>query len=119
METGMAEQASGRIGPDDTRLHHAIHYIHAHFAEPLSIGDIARAAGCDSGYFTRFFKAMAGLPPRRYLTEVRFERAKDLVRNSRKSMTQIAAECGFADQSHMTNIFRKRVGMTPTAFRDA
>ena len=38
---------------------------------------------------------------------------------SRKSMTQIAAECGFADQSHMTNIFRRRVGMTPTAFRDA
>ncbi len=115
----MAEDAWGQARLDDSRLHLAIRYIHAHFAEPLSIGDIARAAGCDSGYFTRFFKAMAGLPPRRYLTEVRFERAKDLIRNSSKSMTQIAAECGFADQSHMTNIFRKRVGMTPTAFRAA
>lgn len=103
----------------DARLLLAIGYIHAHFAEPLSIGDIARAAGVNSGYFTRFFKATAGVPPRRYLTEVRFERAKELIRTSRKSMTQIAAECGFADQSHMTNIFRRRVGMTPTAFRES
>jgi AraC family transcriptional regulator len=85
----------------------------------MSIGDIARAAGVDSGCFTRFFKATAGVPPRRYLTEVRFERAKDLIRTSRKSMTQVAAECGFADQSHMTNVFRRRVGMTPKAFRHA
>ena len=68
---------------------------------------------------TRFFKAIAGVPTRAYLTEVRFERAKALIRGTSKSMTQIAADCGFADQSHMTNVFRKRVGMTPTEFRSA
>lgn len=103
----------------DARLLRAIGYIHAHFSEPLSIGDIARAAGFKSGYFTRFFKATAGVSPRGYLTEVRIERAKELIRGSRKSMAQIAEECGFLDQSHLSNIFRRRVGMTPKAFRDA
>lgn len=102
----------------DARLLLAIGYIHAHFSEPLTIGDIARAAGFHSGHFTRFFKATAGVPPRRYLTEVRVERAKELIRTSDKSITQIAEECGFVDQSHLSNIFRSRVGMTPRAFRD-
>jgi AraC family transcriptional regulator len=119
VETLALEHAPGPVRMRDARLDLAIDYIHAHYAEPLTIAEIARAAGVASGYFTRFFKAIAGVPPRAYLTEVRFERAKVLIRSTSKSMTQIAADCGFADQSHMTNVFRKRVGMTPTEFRSA
>jgi AraC family transcriptional regulator len=101
----------------DDRLLLAMDYIHAHLGEPISIDDIARAAGVASSRFSRMFKSAAGIAPRLYLTEARFERAKDLIRNSRKTLTQIAAESGFTDQSHMNHIFRRRVGMTPKAFR--
>lgn len=114
----MMDMTSIETAADD-RLLLAIGYIHAHFDEPMSVGDIAQAAGVTAGYFTRFFKATAGMPPRRYLTEVRFERAKVLIRTTNKSMTQIAAECGFADQSHMTQVFHRRVGMTPKSYRSA
>jgi AraC family transcriptional regulator len=101
----------------DERLLLAMDYIHAHLGEPISVGDIARAAGVATPRFSRLFKTAAGVAPRRYLTEARFARAKELIRNSAKNLTQIAAESGFTDQSHMNHIFRRRVGMTPKAFR--
>jgi AraC-like DNA-binding protein len=101
----------------EARLRRAMDYIHAHLAEPISVRDIAMAAGVSTGSFSRLFKSAAGVPPRRYLTEARFARAMELMRNSGKNLTQIAAESGFTDQSHMNHIFRRRVGMTPKAFR--
>jgi AraC family transcriptional regulator len=98
-------------------LFRAMSYIHAHLGEQVSVDDIARATGVDARRFTRLFKKMAGVPPRRYLTQARIERVKELMHNSEKNLTQIAVEAGFADQSHMTNVFRRYAGMTPKAFR--
>jgi transcriptional regulator GlxA family with amidase domain len=106
-------------GIADARLLRAIIYIHTHLAEPVSIDDIARAAGVSVGYFTRLFKKLAGMPPRRYLTEARFERAKELLRKSEKNLAQVAAETGFADQSHLTQTFRRHAGTTAKAFRES
>ena len=106
-------------GIADVRLLRAIIYIHTHLAEPVSIDDIAGAAGLSVGYFTRLFKKLAGVPPRRYLTEARFERAKELLRKSGKNLTQIASETGFGDQSHLTQTFRRHVGTTAKAFRES
>src|SRR5262245_52182410 len=95
----------------------AVDYIHAHLGERLSLEDIAKAAGLAGARLTRQFKKQAGIAPRLYLTEARFELAKMLIRTSAKTLTQIAAEAGFTDQSHMTHTFRRRTGMTPKAFR--
>jgi AraC family transcriptional regulator len=103
--------------PSAVELFRAMSYIHAHLRERVSVDDIARAAGVDARRFTRLFKKMAGVPPRWYLTQARVELAKELMRSSEKNLTQIAAEAGFLDQSHMTNVFRRHAGMTPTAFR--
>jgi AraC family transcriptional regulator len=112
---GRRFEASARFS--DARLLRAIIYIHTHLAEPVSIDDIATAAGVKANYFTRLFKRLAGVPPRRYLTEARFERAKELLRGSEKTLTQIAEETGFADQSHLTTTFQRLAGMTASDFR--
>jgi len=96
----------------------ALAYIHANLGERLSVEDIARAAGADTAQFTRMFKRFSGVAPRVYLTRVRFELAKTLIRAGGQNFTQIAAEAGFTDQSHMTHIFKRMTGVTPKAFRD-
>lgn len=95
----------------------AVSYIHAHLGERLSVGDIAKVAGLEGTRLARQFKKQTGVAPRHYLTDARFELAKALIRGSGKTLTQIAAEAGFTDQSHMTNTFRRRTGMTPRDFR--
>jgi transcriptional regulator GlxA family with amidase domain len=59
------------------------------------------------------------MPPYRWLRAVRVERAKDLLFNSSLSLSQIAYECGFSDQSHLTRVFSDSIGITPGAWRKA
>jgi AraC-like DNA-binding protein len=113
-------QEAGILAPaclPDDELRRAVSYIHANLAEPFSAGEVARAAGLNASQFTRLFKKMVGVPPRRYVTRARFELATKLIRAGGKNLTQIAAEAGFADQSHMTHAFRRFTGMTPRQFR--
>lgn len=110
--------AAGLAG-QEAALSRALGFFHDNLGEPVSVEDLARTAGLESGRFSRLFKRRVGLAPRSYLTQVRFERAKELIRGSDKNLTQIAAEAGFTDQSHMTNVFRRLTGMTPKVFRGA
>lgn len=98
-------------------LRRTLGYIQENLAERMSVEDIAGASGLSICHFTRMFKSAVGVPPRRYVTQVRFELAKKLIRAGRKNFTQIAAEAGFADQSHMTHVFIRMAGMTPRTFR--
>lgn len=104
--------------PARAGMQRALAYIHANLGERLSVEDIARAAGVDARQFARMFKRFSGIAPRLYLTWARFELAKTLIRAGGRNFTQIAAEVGFTDQSHMTHIFKRMTGVTPKAFRD-
>ena len=65
------------------------------------------------------FKGTAGIGPQRYITQRRLERAKALMRRTHQPLALIAQEAGFADQSHLTSIFRREMGVTPGRFRAA
>lgn len=52
-----------------------------------------------------------------YLLRQRLERAKQLLRDPSISLSQVSVLCGFADQSHLTNVFRRFVGVTPSKYR--
>jgi AraC family transcriptional regulator len=68
-------------------------------------------------HFVRAFKRSFGLPPRRYLSSLRIERAKSLLADPAMSVTQIGFNLGFSETSSFTTTFRKHTGLTPTAFR--
>jgi AraC family transcriptional regulator len=86
---------------------------------PVPMGQIAGACGISVAHFARAFKLTTGLPPHRWLLERRVERSKSLLMTTALSLVDIANTCGFAEQSHFTRVFTKRVGISPGAWRRA
>lgn len=91
-------------------------YIERHLGEAISLEDLARVAGVSRFHFARQFRARTGESPMGYLLRMRVERAKARLRDSRARVIDIAAELGFADQSHFARAFRRLVGMQPSAY---
>jgi AraC family transcriptional regulator len=82
-----------------------------------SLATIAVACGLSGDHFARAFRKSTGLPPHAWLNRARVERAKTLLRERGKSLSEIALESGFFDQSHFTRVFAQRVGLAPGAWR--
>jgi AraC-like DNA-binding protein len=91
-------------------------YIHACFANDLTVSDLASVAGLSRAHLTRAFSAAFHMPPHVYLNAVRITQAQKLIRHG-MPLTRVALECGFADQSHFTRRFKGSVGATPSAWR--
>jgi AraC family transcriptional regulator len=92
-------------------------YIEQHLTEDISLPELAEVAGLSPFHFSRAFKQSFGLPPHRYLTSRRMERAKLLLAKPAVSVTQIGLDLGFGETSSFTTAFRKHAGLTPTEYR--
>jgi AraC family transcriptional regulator len=102
-----------------SRLDATYGFIDANIAADLSLAGIAGAVGVRPHRLARDFRDHAGVPLHQYVLGRRVERAARLLRSSGAPIASIAVDCGFADQSHLTTAFRRRVGITPGAFRTA
>jgi AraC-like DNA-binding protein len=91
-------------------------YIDEHSAEPISLAELATVARLSPFHLHRVFCQETGMPPHSYQTQVRINRAKELLRQYR-TLPEIALATGFSDQSHFTRHFRRLVGVTPGRFR--
>lgn len=83
----------------------------------ISLSDVSGACGLSPNYFARAFKQSVGMPPHRWLLLQRVLQAKSLLRDANRPLSDIAAACGFADQSHFTRVFTSIVGASPGAWR--
>lgn len=90
-------------------------YLHACYAQPISLEQLASMVQLHPFSLIRAFRAQMGLPPHAYLTQVRIGHAKRLLREG-VSVAQVALETGFADQSHLTRHFKHHVGVTPGCY---
>ncbi len=79
------------------------------------------AGDCDLslGHFSRSFRQSFGVSPYQFVLKARVDAAKNLIRQHEMAMADIALACGFSDQSHMTRVFSKEVGVSPVAWRRA
>ncbi|MBE5787190.1 MAG: AraC family transcriptional regulator [Clostridiales bacterium] len=109
MEEGMAPVAGSHEA-----VKHAMRYIHAHYAEPLTLDDICRQVGFAKNYFCRVFAEYAGLPPIRYLNHVRCEDARRMLRAEGCTVAEAAQRCGFPNVSHFSQYYRKVNGHSPS-----
>jgi AraC family transcriptional regulator len=85
--------------------------------QEYSVADIAREAGVHPVHLARVFRRFAGCSPGTYQRRRRIERASTLLRFTSRNLSDIATSCGFVDQSHFTNTFRRHTGVSPARWR--
>jgi AraC family transcriptional regulator len=93
--------------------------LRANLEGGVLLKDVARECGLSAGHFSRAFRRTLGVTPHKWLIEQRIARSKEKLRDGELSLSAVAAECGFSDQSHLTRIFRQAVGVSPGAWRRA
>lgn len=91
-------------------------YLHANFAEDIDLATLSRISGLSRSHLVRAFKLETGLTPHAYLTDIRVRAARKLLSGGALP-ANVAADCGFYDQSHLNRLFKARCGVTPGAFR--
>lgn len=101
------------------KFRRAVEYIDAHLDGELALAEIADAAEMSPFHFARLFKQTAGVAPHAFVLNRRLERAKQLLLNREKPVTDIAFDLGFSSHSHFTTFFRKHTGVTPRDFRES
>lgn len=94
-----------------------IAYIQSRLDKPILLKSLAQLVSLSVSHFCRAFRESTGQSPHTYITEMRVNRAKEMMLGTRKPLSQIALACGFADQAHLSRLFRRRVGQTPHAWR--
>jgi AraC family transcriptional regulator len=88
-------------------------------AEPIPLTELAATAGLSVSQFSRQFKARTGLAPHRYLLGLRVDQACRLLRTDQAPIAEIAVQCGFTHQEHLTRVMRAHLDTTPGAVRRA
>lgn len=102
-------------GSERAAVRRTRHFIDEHFAEPISLARLAALADLSPYHLHNLFRRETGMPPHAYQTQVRINRAKELLRQG-LPLAGIALDTGFADQSHFARHFRRLVGVTPGRF---
>ncbi len=108
---------SGGLAPWQMRRVKA--HIAANLTEAIAVEHLATLVGLSASYFSRAFRASFGEAPYVHVLRQRIERACALMLAGDEPLSQIAVECGLADQSHFTRLFRRFQGTTPHAWRRA
>jgi AraC-like DNA-binding protein len=116
---GISRDASALSRPDPISegLSAALAYIDDHLDAPLRIPDLAARAGLSAFRFDQRIRALFGLSAGQYFSRLRIDRACERLRRTDAPLSQLALECGYADQAAFTRQFGKSVGLTPGAYR--
>lgn len=90
-------------------------FIDRHISERLEITRLAEELGLSVGFLVRAFRQSLGVTPHRYLMDRRLAHARMLLR-ARHPVAEVAAECGFSDQAHLTRLMKRSLGVTPAFY---
>jgi AraC family transcriptional regulator len=109
--------ARGGLTPWQERR--AREFLLANIKRGVALREVARECGISVGHFSHAFRRTLGVAPHKWLIEQRVVLSKEKLRVDELSLSDVAAECGFSDQSHLTRVFRQTVGVSPGAWRRA
>ncbi|HWK53029.1 MAG TPA: helix-turn-helix domain-containing protein [Hyphomicrobiales bacterium] len=103
---------------DDETIIDVQEWLHAHYPQTLSLGDIASQFDLSVRTLTRRFRHATGRTPVQYLQSIRLDKAKELLQSSNLTVAEIAFGVGYPDTSYFSALFRKTMKMTPKAYRN-
>lgn len=110
------EEAAGETA-GEAAMRPVLLYIRDHLHKTITLEDLAEAAHLEKAYFSRKFKAVSGYSPMEYLRRIRLTKAKELLRYSDMTVTQIAEALGFQSLHHFSKVFHQFVGVSPMAYK--
>ena len=113
--TGEPRCARGGLAPWQQRA--VGRYMRQRLERPLRVKELADLATLSVSHFCRAFRKSFGTTPRLHLIRLRVERAQQLMLTTSDPLSQVALACGMADQAHLSKLFRRTVGETPSAWR--
>lgn len=95
----------------------ALEFLNEHYAEKISVHDMATAANCSVSHFSRIFKEETGIAPSDYIMKISLDYAKRMLRSYEKTLTQIAIDCGFNSSSYFSYCFSRAFNISPSDFK--
>lgn len=95
----------------------AIDFMNASFHEPIGLDQIAERAGLSKYHFNRLFTRTTGRTPIQHLTQIRLEKAVELIRSTSSSFEEIAHRIGYTSGSYFTKVFKHHIGCSPSDYR--
>lgn len=93
-------------------------YLHEHYSENIAIPDLCRHFFCSKATLSGAFKHTYGKTIHQCLVQIRLQRARELLDDSRNSVRAVAERCGFSDQNYFSKAFFREFHMTPTQYRN-
>ena len=93
-------------------------YIREHYSQDISLDDVSRQVNISPYYFSRLFKEEAGVTFVEYLTSLRIDKAKELIREGKLSIKEVSGAVGYADANYFSRLFKKQTEMTPREYRE-
>ncbi|MFH1805100.1 MAG: AraC family transcriptional regulator [Pseudomonadota bacterium] len=115
MSESVTARKRGKLAP--CQLRKTADYIEQNCDRVIRLDELAGLAGLSQSYFCSAFRESTGMPPHQWQMKARIERAKTMLRGHETPLAAIAAQIGFADQAHLTRVFRRITGTTPGAWR--
>ena len=112
-----AEKADFHGGLPIWQLRKVEDYVREYFAEEISVKRLAELVNLSPFHFSRVFKQATGMTPLQFVTRERITYAQQLIRETSRSLIEIALEVGYASPSSFTKVFRRVTGVTPMEFR--
>ena len=100
----------------NNRINRVIEMIREYYNRDFTLEDLAGEANLSQYHFIRAFKNQTGQTPHDFLMNIRIEKAKELMHRN-LNITEVCLQCGFNNHSHFTTVFKKKVGLTPTQYR--
>jgi AraC family transcriptional regulator len=99
------------------KLRQITDWMREHIAEEFNLDRLAAQAGLSKFYFNRLFKSAVGVSPSHYHINLRMDEARQLLRETKKSVMEIALDIGYANPSHFAQLFRRETGLSPSDYR--
>lgn len=106
-----------KISKDNKYINKAIQLMQDYYGANIRINDICNLIYLSPCHFKRVFKDYTGQTPHQYLTGIRLEKAKEILRRNEHSMEEVARLCGFVNSGHFATVFKRNMKMSPTEYR--
>lgn len=111
------DPAAGRALIAPFKLRRVVEHIEAHLAEPITVAELAGLSDLSTAYFARLFRQATGEAPHAFILSRRVARVQELLAGGDLDLATVAYRAGFSSHAHMTTAFKRKLGLSPAAYR--